>query len=492
MTTTEPNIDTSTDKAGPGEPALCWLNLADLAPHPDNPRTSLGDLTELVRSIRSHGILEPLVVLPADDDGTYRIVAGHRRYAAGLEAGVTDVPAVVRHLSPIEAIEAMLSENVNRSDLTVAEEVRAIERLMSLDEGLTPAKLCRRIGRSQAWVRSRMAVTILPARWRAALDTGDLSLAAGEAAASVADLGPEHLDAVCELLAGHGWGDPTRTVATYRDDLRRHGAYQEAVEKARANHPVVFCDDDPAPDKAKRLGELFDPDGAAAHRSEPCHAVLVRSTSWGQGYDSPEVCTEPRRHTLSRVGTPKGSDLASDRTPGRPGGRDDSHAKRKGRLARLAHATETFARSRGGLSQNDLIRVAQRGLVHEAGRDALAFAATMLGHDQPRDVAVADLLAGADTPAGLARVAGAVALGQAEARMHWSSGSPPCSDYLALLTGSGWTPDEWTAAVLDGNAPAAAVTPDATDDGDCEVELDDDELDADTVAIDGDDNANAP
>jgi ParB-like chromosome segregation protein Spo0J len=99
----------------------------------------------------------------------------------------------VRHLSPIEAIEAMLSENVNRSDLTVAEEVHAIERLMSLDEGLTPAKLCRRIGRSQAWVRSRMAVTILPARWRAALDTSELSLAAGEAAASVADLGPHHL-----------------------------------------------------------------------------------------------------------------------------------------------------------------------------------------------------------------------------------------------------------------------------------------------------------
>jgi hypothetical protein len=135
MTTTEPNIDAGTDATTTGEPSLCWLNLADLAPHPDNPRTSLGDLTELVRSIRSHGILEPLVVLPADDDGRYRIVAGHRRYAAGLEAGVTDVPAVVRPLSPIEAVEAMLSENVNRSDLTVSEEVRAIERLMSFGRG---------------------------------------------------------------------------------------------------------------------------------------------------------------------------------------------------------------------------------------------------------------------------------------------------------------------------------------------------------------------
>ena len=485
MTTTEPVTDNRTEEAAPGEPELCWLNLADLAPHPDNPRTSHGDLAELIRSIRSHGILEPLVVLPADDDGTYRIVAGHRRHAAGVEAGLSDVPAVVRHMSPVEAVEAMLSENVNRSDLTVAEEVRAIERIMSLDEGLTPAKLCRRIGRSQAWVRARMAVTILPARWRAALDTGDLSLAAGEAAASVADLGPEHLDAVCELLAGRGWGDPTRTVANYREDLRRRSAYQEAVDKARAKHPAVFTDDDPAPGQAKRLGELFDPDGVTAHRSEPCHAVVVRSTTWGAGYDSHEVCTDPRRHAPSRVGTPKGSDLASDRTPARPGGGDDSHAKRKARLARLAHATETFARSRGGFSQADLVQVALHGLVHEAGRDALGFAATMLGYHQPRDITVEGLLDGVDTPAALARVAGAVALGQAESRMYWSSGSPPCRDYLALLTGSGWTPDEWTAAVLDGNAAGPAVTPDATDDRDGDVELDN------GAGVDGDDGDDA-
>jgi hypothetical protein len=216
---------------------------------------------------------------------------------------------------------------------------------------------------------------------------------------------------------------------------------------------------------------LFDPDGVTAHRSEPCHAVLVRSTTWGQGYDSYEVCTEPRRHAPSRVGTPKGSDLASDRTPPRPGGGDDSRAKRNARLARVAHATETFARQRGGFGQADLIQVALRGTVHEAGRDALGFAATMLGHDQPREITVEGLLDGVDTPGALARVAGAVALGQAEARMCWSSGSPPCRDYLALLTGSGWTPDDWTAAVLAHNASAVAPTHDAgDDDGDGELD----------------------
>ena len=97
MTTTEPTVDTTVDTI---EPELCWLNLADLRPHPDNPRAQVGELTELVRSINAHGILEPLVVLPADDHGVYFIVAGHRRHAAGLKAGVTEVPAVIRHMTP--------------------------------------------------------------------------------------------------------------------------------------------------------------------------------------------------------------------------------------------------------------------------------------------------------------------------------------------------------------------------------------------------------
>lgn len=446
MTITEPTTDAEVVAV---EPELCWLNLTDMQPHPDNPRTSLGDLTELTRSIRSHGIIEPLVVLPANDEGVYLIVAGRRRHAAGLKAGITDVPAVVRAMTTVEVIEAGLSENGNRADLTLSEEVRAIERLMSLDEGVTPAKLCKRIGRSQAWVRSRMAVTILPARWRTALDKGDLSLAAGEAAASVADLGPEHLDAVCERLTGRGWQEPSRIVTDYRDTLRRADAYDKAVAKARAKHPVVFTDDEPAPDKAKRLGELFDPDACKAHTSEPCHAVVVRTKRWGDGVDTWEVCTDPRRHAPTKVGVKGGSDLATDRVPARAsGGGDDSHAKRKGRVARLAHATETFAKPRGGFSQTDLTRLALHGLIREAGQDALKFAATVLGHGDPREVTVTKLLDGVDTHAALVRVAGAVAFGLAENHMYWSSGSPQCRDYLGLLTGTGWTPDDWTAEAI--------------------------------------------
>ncbi|HWL41818.1 MAG TPA: ParB/RepB/Spo0J family partition protein [Ilumatobacter sp.] len=487
MTITEPTT-TDTDTAVSGEPELCWLNVCDLAPHPDNPRRSLGDLTELTRSVKAHGVLESLLVLPANDDGTYLVVAGHRRLTAARKAEVADVPAVVRPMTRVEVIETMLTENVQRADLTLSEEVDAIEALMSLDAGLSPAKLCRRIGKSQQWVRSRMTVTILPARWRAALDTGDLSLTAGEAAASAADLGPDHLEAVCERLSRSRYSDPARQVSEYRDGLRRAEAYEQAVAKARAKHPVVFTDDDPPPPQAKRLGELFDAAGIKAHAAEPCHAVVVHRTGWGQGFEVYEVCTDPRRHAPSRVGTAKGSDLATDRTVSRGGG-DDSHAKRKGRLARLAHATDTFAKPRGGFSQADLTRVALRGLILSVGYEALGYAATMLGHDQPREATAAKLLDGVDTPAGLIRVAGAVALGQAEAHMYHGSGSTACRDYLAMLNATGLVPDDWTAAVLDRHirTDAVATDPDdgeGEDNGDGE---DDDEVDpSDPSDDDGD------
>ena len=425
-------------------------------------------------------------MLPANDNGEHLLVAGHRRHAAAQRAGtVTTVPVVVRAMTPVEVIEAMLSENVNRSDLTVAEEVRAVERLMSLEDGLTPAKLCRRIGRSQAWVRSRMAVTILPARWRAAIDSGELSLAAAEAAATAADLGPDHLDAVCERLAGARWGDPARAVASYRDDLRRDVAYTAAVERAQAKWATVCTTDDPPPERAKRLGELFDPDGCEAHRSEPCHAAAVRRTSWGDGFEVHEVCTDPRRHHRTRVENGNGSELASDHT--RPAANpDDSHAKRKGRLVRLDHAATVFAKTRGGISQHDLTRLALRGLISEAGREAVGYAATILGYDQPRDVTTADLLDSADTPAALVRVAGAVAAGLAETAMYWSSGSEPCRDYLATLTATGWTPDDWTATVLARHTDTTAEDAhddqaDADDDGGDESDEGDDESEEDDI-----------
>jgi ParB/RepB/Spo0J family partition protein len=443
------------------EPELVWISVHDLVPNPDNPRKNAGDLTEMVRSVIAKGVIEPVTCLPPDDDGKYMVVCGFRRRTATLKAVLTHpeveiLPAVVRPWSRAEALDAMLIENLNRESLTVSEQVAGIELAMSLDEGCTPARLCRRLGKSQAWVRTRMSLTGLPPVWREAIDAGRLTLASAEAIASAADLGPEHVETLCERMVDCHHHDPDRVVEQYREILRIEAEHDAVVAVQRNGPYPVFTADDPPPDKYKGLGEMFGSEGAKAHASEPCHAVMVRRPpdAWRGGKVTVQpICTKPRRHHVAQVTSGKGSDIASDR-PARNQRGDDSHAKRKGRVARLAHGTEVFARARGGVSQRDLTAAAHRCLIEEADRDALAFAATILGHEDPRTVTAAGLLSGAETPAALARVAGAVAYGVAEIRMYWSPSG--CSDYLAMLTGTGWTPDGWTAAVLSDHPGTSA------------------------------------
>ena len=121
-----------------------------------------------------------------------------------------------------------------------------------------------------------------------------------------------------------------------------------------------------------------------------------------------------------------------------------------------------MGQARGGPSQADLVRLALRGLICEAGREAIGYAATILGYDQPREVTHRELLNGTDTPAQLARVAAAVACGLAETAMYWSPSSTPCRDYLGTLTATGWTPDSWTA---DAIARSDAEGDDEDEDG---------------------------
>jgi ParB/RepB/Spo0J family partition protein len=348
---------------------LLSISVDDLVPHPDNPRTSLGDLDELARSIKAHGVLQPLVVLSPGDDGKHLIVTGHRRHAAAIKAKTTHVPAVIRELTPAEVVEAMLIENVNRSDLTTSEDVRAIERLMDLAEGkLTPTKLCKRIGRSQAWVRSRMAVCALPAKWRQAIDDGQLSLAAGEAAASVADLGPEHVDELCERFAQSPWGDHTHRATQHRQAVERQAAFDAALAKAQGRRGAVVFTHEDRPRRYALVGNL-DPEAAKGHSKHPCHAVLVEKTTYGKGFEQTTICTDPVSHArtdpddaagddrpsgddTTSGGGAEWDDSSSPLAPSDPPGPDlsSSHLRRKGRVARKAYARDVFARSRGGIS----------------------------------------------------------------------------------------------------------------------------------------------
>src|SRR5262249_18288141 len=103
------------------------LSVTALSPNPEQPRTVFDDnaLAELADSIREHGIIQPLVVTPADDG--YHIIAGERRWRAAKLAGLKTVPTVVRTTQQQEKLELAILENVQRVDLSPLEQAVSVE-----------------------------------------------------------------------------------------------------------------------------------------------------------------------------------------------------------------------------------------------------------------------------------------------------------------------------------------------------------------------------
>lgn len=132
---------------------ITMIPRAKLEPHPDNPRKELGDLSELAASIRRQGLLQNLTVVPhPDTPGKYRIVIGHRRFSASGIAGVDPLPCVIdENMAYAEQLAVMMSENVQRNDLTVAERVGGVQMMMDL--GMTAAQVSEGTGMSETSVR---------------------------------------------------------------------------------------------------------------------------------------------------------------------------------------------------------------------------------------------------------------------------------------------------------------------------------------------------
>ena len=142
------------------------INTSLIDPHPDNPRKNIGDVTDLAASIKANGLLSPLSVVP--NGSRYRVIAGHRRLAACKQAGTGAVPCFVLDLDPLQQLEAMVTENCQREQLTVLEEADAIQGM--LDLGATTANVAYRLGRSADYVRDRAKAASIGNEVRAVRD----------------------------------------------------------------------------------------------------------------------------------------------------------------------------------------------------------------------------------------------------------------------------------------------------------------------------------
>lgn len=132
-----------------------------LEPHPDNPRKDLGDLSELSASIKARGILQNLTVVPSPGNtGKYRIVIGHRRFAATALAGYGDddeLPCAIEDMDLPTQVATMLAENMQRNDLTLTDQVGGVQTMMDL--GIDARGIAQRTGLSTTTIRKRMKLT---------------------------------------------------------------------------------------------------------------------------------------------------------------------------------------------------------------------------------------------------------------------------------------------------------------------------------------------
>ena len=149
--------------------------IADLKPNPEQPRREFTEasLRELADSIREKGVLQPILV-EADDEGGYVIIAGERRVRAARLAGLDRIPVVERTFTTQEKLEIALIENVQREDLSPLEEARAYKRLMEMAD-LSQDQVARKVGKDRSTIANAIRLLKLPEDALAALDEGAIT-----------------------------------------------------------------------------------------------------------------------------------------------------------------------------------------------------------------------------------------------------------------------------------------------------------------------------
>lgn len=173
-----------------------------VTPNPDQPRKRFDDASigELAESIKRHGVIQPLIV-EADGDAGWRIIAGERRWRASVAAGLKDIPVIVRELGREKRLEVALVENVQREDLNPADEAEAYRQLMEAI-GLTQEQVAERVGKSRSAVANSLRLLSLPADAMEALRSGNLS--AGHARAILSVANPAQRSGLLERIVNEG------------------------------------------------------------------------------------------------------------------------------------------------------------------------------------------------------------------------------------------------------------------------------------------------
>ena len=183
----------------PAAADLREIPIDDIQPNPNQPRTRIDDaaLAELADSIRQSGVLQPVIVRPADDGG-FELVAGERRWRAAKLAEHTVVPAIIRRLTDAEAFEIALIENLQREDLGPLERASAYQQLVDT-LGVSADEVAARLGESRSNVANYLRLLRLQPEVREMV--GDGSLGMGQARAIAGIRNPQRQLAIARVAS---------------------------------------------------------------------------------------------------------------------------------------------------------------------------------------------------------------------------------------------------------------------------------------------------
>lgn len=220
---------------------LRHIKLSEITPDPDQPRRHFDEvaLTELAASIKEHGVLQPIVVIPSD--GGYQIVAGERRFRAASMAGLVKIPALVRTLSAQHKLELSLIENLQRRDLNVLETATAYLKLRD-QFNLTLDQIGERVGgKSVSAISNTLRLLRLPESVKAALLDGRLR--EGQARPLV-NLDPEVIDEILPQILEEEWS--ARRIEQFIVQFKKQGT-------PKAKRPLAQVARAPYEEDTKRL-----------------------------------------------------------------------------------------------------------------------------------------------------------------------------------------------------------------------------------------------
>ncbi|MDP2291860.1 MAG: ParB/RepB/Spo0J family partition protein [Actinomycetota bacterium] len=214
-------------------PRLEEIAVGSIVPNPHQPRVHFDEasLAELAASVREIGVLQPVLVRPASEDGTYELIAGERRWRAARRAGMAVIPAIVRATDDLGSVERALVENLHRQDLTPLEEASAYQQLIE-DFSLTHEQVASRVGKSRSAISNTLRLLSLPAAIQALLADGRLS--AGHAKALLGTPDRAFQEQLARRAATESW-----SVRMLEDAVRDRGGAAAAA------------DDDPPPSAGK-------------------------------------------------------------------------------------------------------------------------------------------------------------------------------------------------------------------------------------------------